>query len=413
MLFSFMKKLLIVFFIFINTSITVGQNLVPNPSFEEYSQCPWTTGGFGQLYFAFPWHNPSIGSPDFFNACDTSQHMSVPNNSFGNENAHTGIGYSGIYCYYAWVLAREYIQVHLKDSLLMNTRYCVEFYVSLAEKSTYGVNNLGAYFSINSINSNNSNSDTIIGLSPQIINNDMNPLTNKTGWKKISGTFVANGGEQYITIGNFNNNPASDTVFVDSTGWNGGISYYYIDDVSVYECNAPVYSVEAGNNATICIGDSVQIGSAPKPEYYYSWHPSTGLNDTSVANPLASPLVTTTYYLKQKDFKFDETIDSVTVTVISCDDTARNSLTIPNAFTPNSDGKNDVFKVHGQNIKSMYGKIFNRWGQKLYEWNDINTGWNGKYKGKDVSEGVYFYVVSVTFEDGKVEEKRGSLELIR
>jgi len=405
-----MKKSVIFLFLFINTSITIGQNLVPNPSFEEYSQCPFDVGGFGQLYFAYPWHNPSYSSPDFFNACDTLQHMSVPYNYFGNENAHTGFGYSGIYCYYVWGFSREYIQVQLKDSLLMNTRYCVEFYVSLAEKSTYGVNNLGAYLSINSINSN---SDTTIGLSPQIINNDMNPLTNKTGWKKISGSFVANGGEQYITIGNFNNNPASDTVFVDSTGWNGGISYYYIDDVSVYQCDASVYIAEAGKNVIICKGDSVQIGSAPKPEYYYSWHPSTGLNDTSVANPLTSPLMTTTYYLKQKDFKFDETIDSVTITVISCEDTIRNSLTIPNAFTPNSDGKNDVFKVQGLNVKSMYGKIFNRWGQKLYEWNDINTGWDGKYNGKDVLQGVYFYVVSATFGDGKIEEKHGSVEVIR
>ena len=86
---------------------------------------------------------------------------------------------------------------------------------------------------------------------------------------------------------------------------------------------------------------------------------------------------------------------------------------MPSAFTPNSDGKNDIYKVHGQNIKSMYGKIFNRWGQKLYEWHDINTGWDGKYKGNDVPPGAYFYVVSVAFEDGKIEEKHGSVEVIR
>jgi len=102
------------------------------------------------------------------------------------------------------------------------------------------------------------------------------------------------------------------------------------------------------------------------------------------------------------------------VSVYKCDDTITDNLiTLPNAFTPNSDGVNDYFKAHEQNIKTITGKIISRWGQELYKWNDLNSGWDGKYKGKDVSEGTYFYIIIVIFEDGKMEEKRGSVELIR
>ena len=73
--------------------------------------------------------------------------------------------------------------------------------------------------------------------SPQILQYG-NPIINDTlNWIKVGGIFTARGGEQYITIGNFNDDNTTDTVFVDSTGWNGGIAYYYIDDVSVMLCS--------------------------------------------------------------------------------------------------------------------------------------------------------------------------------
>ena len=102
------------------------------------------------------------------------------------------------------------------------------------------------------------------------------------------------------------------------------------------------------------------------------------------------------------------------VSLYECVDTVETtSLFIPDAFTPNGDGVNDMFKVHGQNIKTITGKIINRWGQELYKWSTLNEGWDGKYKGKDVSEGTYFYVISFTFENGEIQEKTGSLELTR
>ena len=401
-----MKKLLFILLITrysLLTTVLKAQNLVPNPSFEFYTQCPWT---MGQLNLAFPWQNPNNRTPDFFNTCcSTSAGSSIPNNAWGSENAHTGIGYSGGCSFYKTGLGREYIQVQLNDSLQKNTTYCVEFYVSLAEVSDYAVNNLGAFLSSYPISS----STDLILCTPQIVNSSANPLINKNSWTKISGSFITSGGEQYITIGNFNDDSASDTVRVDSSGYSGGMTYYYIDDISVYDCSAPVYVAEAGNNVTICKGDSVQIGSAPRTQYIYNWQTAAGLSNDSIANPWVKPAITTTYYLHQKDFKFDETVDSITVVVKDCND----SLTIPNAFTPNGDGVNDFFKVKGNNIRTISGKIFNRWGQLLYNYSDINKPWDGKYNNKYVSDGVYFYIINVVFEDGETQEKHGYLELVR
>lgn len=382
----------------------IPQNLVPNPSFEEYTDCPYDGSGSGQLYFAIPWYSPSQGSPDYFNSCDVTNVLSVPDNVLGYEYARTGKGYAGFFSFYIWGLSREYIQVELLQPLIYNINYCVNFYLSLADTTNYAVNNIGAYLSANLISSSN---DSNFPNTPQILNNSLNPLTSKINWIKISGTFMAAGGEKYITIGNFNNDANSDTIKVGLNGWN--VTYYYIDDVSVYPCDAPVYTAEAGDNTTICKDDSIQLGTTPRDEYIYWWLPASGLNNDSIANPKAGPQTTTTYYLHQKDFKFDETIDSVTVYVEECG----YSINAPNAFTPNSDGVNDIFKAHGKNIKEIHGKIFNRWGEELFEWSGVNEGWNGKYNGQDVSAGAYFYVIRVVYMNGKMEIKKGSIEVIR
>lgn len=105
-------------------------------------------------------------------------------------------------------------------------------------------------------------------------------------------------------------------------------------------------------------------------------------------------------------------IDDVSVTL--CDDTSsENILSISNAFTPNGDGVNDIFKPHGKNIKSINGKIFNRWGMKLYEWSDVDSGWDGKYHDQYVPPGAYFYIIIATFNDGETQEKSGSVEVVR
>lgn len=104
-------------------------------------------------------------------------------------------------------------------------------------------------------------------------------------------------------------------------------------------------------------------------------------------------------------------LDSVTINVTILE----SRLEFPNAFSPNGDGINDVYKAKKgwKSIVSFRGIIVNRWGQKLFEWNDPNGEWDGKYNGRDVEEGVYFVQVIAKGADGKEYHIRKDINLLR
>jgi gliding motility-associated-like protein len=103
------------------------------------------------------------------------------------------------------------------------------------------------------------------------------------------------------------------------------------------------------------------------------------------------------------------------------DELTQDSLTIgesklvfPNAFSPNGDGTNDIFKAkEQQGIAEFHAYIYNRWGQMLYDWTDSEGGWDGKTNGRDVKEGVYFVLVKAKGVDGKVYNIRKDVNLLR
>ncbi|MFL5743061.1 MAG: gliding motility-associated C-terminal domain-containing protein [Niastella sp.] len=86
---------------------------------------------------------------------------------------------------------------------------------------------------------------------------------------------------------------------------------------------------------------------------------------------------------------------------------------IPNSFTPNNDGLNDVLKVYGYKIKELKLVVFNQWGEQLFESRDQSRGWDGMYKGKVQPSGVYMYVCRLVLTDGTVVDKKGAINLIR
>jgi hypothetical protein len=243
-----MKK---VFFVFLFTDLfclaTKAQiNLVINNSFEDttVNSCAFPDG-FGS------WDIVS-STPDYFNAnCWLASQ--VPQNYVGYENAHSGNGYAGIVCYIRTPSCsfspnvREIMQGLLIGELKKGKKYCVEFWISVCDSVRYSVNNIGAFLSDTSYvtyYAPNTLFQMPFNRTPQIINDGAsNPLTNKNGWTKIEGSFIAEGGEKYILIGNFNDDANSDTSFVGGViPTNGGLcngdfSYYYIDDVSVYCCD--------------------------------------------------------------------------------------------------------------------------------------------------------------------------------
>ncbi|MCH5302076.1 MAG: gliding motility-associated C-terminal domain-containing protein [Prevotella sp.] len=104
-------------------------------------------------------------------------------------------------------------------------------------------------------------------------------------------------------------------------------------------------------------------------------------------------------------------LDSTTITVVI----SESKLEFPNAFSPNGDGINDVFRAKEgyRSIVEFHAYIFNRWGQKLFDWTDPADGWDGTFKGKDVKDGVYFLQVKARGADGRNYNIRRDINLLR
>jgi len=115
--------------------------------------------------------------------------------------------------------------------------------------------------------------------------------------------------------------------------------------------------------------------------------------------------------LKTKLQENDTELDSVVIVVAI----AESRLEFPNAFSPNGDGINDIYKAKEgwKSIVEFHAYIFNRWGQKLFDWTDPNEGWDGKYKGHDVRDGVYYVLVKAKGADGHNYNIRKDVNLLR
>lgn len=169
----------------------------------------------------------------------------------------------------------------------------------------------------------------------------------------------------------------------------------------------PVPAISAGSDKIIMpASNTMLVAKATGSVATIQWTPPIGLNDSKTLNPIASPAKTTIYALKVISNYGCFGTDTVKVTVYR-------KLIMPNAFTPNGDGKNDVFKIpEGITISLLNFSIYNRWGEIVFTTNDANLGWNGKVKAIPQATGIYVYVISGTDPFGKIAEQ-GTVLLIR
>ena len=220
-------------------NILQSQNLLSNGSFENYSNISCSDGGFdNNSIFPAPhvvtnWYN--FNSPDYFNSACAAGGYSVPQSWFGNCYAKQGNAFTGIGVYDIRSSYQEYIYQQLPTPLQAGTTYCLSFYLSRADRFPFAIKKIGAYFS-SSLPS--MVSSEYINTIPQIENQN-GFLIDTTQWVQVQGCFLAQGGEQYITIGNFNSNANTDTLRILSsnplTGTGTDVAYYYIDDVYLYD----------------------------------------------------------------------------------------------------------------------------------------------------------------------------------
>jgi gliding motility-associated-like protein len=151
------------------------------------------------------------------------------------------------------------------------------------------------------------------------------------------------------------------------------------------------------------------------PSYTYSWEPRVGLNNYSTPTPLFN-------YGQQVEYKINMvssagcvTVDTMTVRVANqTDPDAPCDFFIPNAFSPNGDGRNDTYFPFTINMKEIkFFRIFNRWGELVFETRMFGEGWNGIYKGKPQPSDVYVWTAETICFDGTVIRRSGNVLLLR
>lgn len=245
-----MKRILSIFlFTFLQYLISFSQNLVPNPSFETFTNCPNNTH---QIHLATPWNSPYVNGAkaEYFNVCSGIWGVGIPINTnlMGYQYAHTGNAYAGFNVFHTQGYIRQFLQVKLIDTLEAGKQYCLSFFINLFNNAKYGVDGIGAYFSDTLFNCNNST--CLIGLNPQVINPAGNAITDTLNWTQISGCFTANGNESYLLIGNFL--PDSLTYKEPANISSIWSTYYYIDDVSlIQDTSLNVSSVKKTSSLTV------------------------------------------------------------------------------------------------------------------------------------------------------------------
>lgn len=381
-------------------------NLVPNPSFEIYSQCPDSLGMIDRVVGWFAVCGSFIES---FNECSSHPDYSVPQNLWGNQMPRTGKGYSQFSTHLTIIDGREYIGCKLIKPLILNATYRFEMHISLAEWSSVACDQLAILVTDSAILCPSELFGNISWYIPQITTKKNDIYSDTNNWVNISGTFTSLGNERFLTIGFFKENDSINWIFRHPY-WSHWVEYY-LDDVYLYEADKPPLPANAGDDRLICRGDSVQLGSTGYLDYTYQWSTAEKVVDTS-GSIWVRPEMTTTYYLKQTDFRSVTSYDTVLVVVKNCDTAADTELVIPNVFTPNGDGKNDYFEILNPGHLHYRIMIFNRWGEKINE-NDGSQPWDGNHKQKPLPAGVYFYTLTCRNKSGTESTGSGVIHLVR
>ncbi len=220
------------------SSTLLAQNLVINPGFEDFEDCPSTITNFNTLVKEVSL--PTASSGDYFNSCG-SKDFAVPENFKGRQRAAEGSGYAGLY-FYALNDYREYLQLNTSKTLREKFPYKISVKVSLAEASTLALKNMSVVVTNTKIKVPNSSALVAAKLNllegVEFYEVKLSPdksMANTEGWITLSGEFEAKGFENHIIIGNFNDNRHTQLLNKETEVLSKDFSYYYIDDFVLEE----------------------------------------------------------------------------------------------------------------------------------------------------------------------------------
>ena len=296
----------------LNQSSGYSQNLVLNNSFESVNlsslQCSWYLTNAQFMSAVNNWDYPTQGSTDLYHMSLSttcfSHPLSTNSAAVGQQLPRTGSAMTNIVTYGSGGCTpyREYVQGELSSNLTVGVTYNISVFVSLADYSSKGTNNIGFKFTT----VRQSTGSMCVWQTTPDVNYTGTPIMDKEGWTELTFQYTPTTANlRYFSIGNF----ITDTGTTATSSTTGSLNTirYFIDDVSISPATTPTCNliVSAGGNQTIdCDNTNVTLnGSASNgtPPYSYSWSPATGLSDATIANPIASPTSTTTYTLTVTD----------------------------------------------------------------------------------------------------------------
>jgi gliding motility-associated-like protein len=241
------------YFIFSNTSFC-QQNLVYNGDFEEYSSCPDNISVPSEIPYQIEkcigWTAPTYGTSDYFNECAMDFFLSgqvfqppfsaICQTCFGCQPSFNGKGYLGFGAAsysggsgsdgYNGIMWWEYVSGKLIEPLIAGEKYKYSMEISLSEVSDLMVSEIGVYISNNEVHTLNTAS---LNLEPQLIFLDSNFFNDTVNWIHLETEFLADGGEQFITIGNFKDNITTDTLRRIPINMGQMSTYIFVDDVRI------------------------------------------------------------------------------------------------------------------------------------------------------------------------------------
>ncbi len=222
------------------------------------------------------------------------------------------------------------------------------------------------------------------------------PLINQWLWNFGDGDSSNQQNTQHIftTGGNYN----VQLTAKDDNGCLGGFSETVLENAAY---------ANAGKDTVVLINTDFQLQGSGGTQF--EWSPSTGLNNPDISNPVGNVSSDMTYLLTVETAEGCTDTASVKVTVVK-----NTAVFVPNAFTPNNDGLNDIIKPYLVGIKTLdYFTIYNRWGQKVFSTNQMGNGWDGYLNGKIIDNSEYAWVLKAVDITGKVYNLKGTFILLK
>lgn len=388
------SKVYLFFLLFCFPFVSLGQNLVPNPSFEDFDQCPPYPG---QIHDAVAWDSPNNNTTDYFHVCSPEENgASVPSNLLGFQQPASGSAYAGIRTWIPTIVGnpiyREYLGIKLAKPLEAGMLYNVQFKISLAETSSHTSDDIGAYFSMDP-----PANERLYEVNPQIQNPVDRIIYNQSDWVSIRASFKADGGEQFMLIGTFQDDE-SITLEAISTQEEPKV-YFYIDDVIVEPCSVPdqlTFIVDT----TFCKTQSIDLIEESKA-WQFIWNDQTTGPQKRVSQAGSYKVVS--------DFGCYQTQTTYRVTEIDC--SCQTVLESPLGLEPFV--KNGQFRLPPlPDVEVMQLSLFDMMGRQIAQ---LFPDEMLSFDSFQLHAGTYFYQLQYQclFEKDQTFVQSGKLILIR